>query len=112
MKRAIAATELLLILPAALFMTSLVVRTLQPLPSAPARIAEQIVQWYAGRQWTLWILLIALPLAVLITGCASLMQGSARLAALREHPSTIVVAAATLTAGVFLVIVVLHMLAN
>ena len=70
-KRAIATTELLLILPAALFMTALVVRTLQPLEGEPARTAERIVMWYSERQWTLWILLIALPLTVLVTGCAT-----------------------------------------
>jgi hypothetical protein len=108
-KRAIATTELLLILPATLFMTALVVRTLQPLQNEPARTAERIVMWYAERQWTLWILLIALPLAVLVTGCAALMRNNARetLAAIRAHPAALLIAAATLTAGVFLVIVVL-----
>jgi hypothetical protein len=113
-RRAIATTELLLILPAALFMTALVVRMLQPLQNEPARTAERIIAWYAERQWTLWILLIALPLAVLVTGCATLIRGDARqtLAAIRAHPATLLVAAATFTAGVFLVIVLLHMLAN
>jgi len=113
-KRAIATTELLLILPATLFMTALVVRMLQPLRNEPARTAERIVMWYAERQWTLWILLIALPLAVLVTGCAALMRNNARetLAAIRVQPATLFIAAATLAAGVFLVIVVLHMLAN
>jgi hypothetical protein len=117
-KRAIATTELLLILPATLFMTALVVRMLQPLQNEPARTAERIVQWYAERQWTLWVLLIALPLTVLVTGCTTLMstlkKRDARqtLAAIRAHPATLLVAAATLTAGVFLGIVVLHMLAN
>ena len=122
-KRAIAATELLLIFPAALFMTALFVRNLQPLQYEPARTAQRIVMWYAGRQWTLWVLLIALPFAVLVTGCATLLPGwngdvelphDARqtLAAIRAHPTTLFVAAATLTAGGVLVIVVLHMLAN
>jgi hypothetical protein len=113
-RRAIATTELLLILPAALFMTALVVRTLQPLEGEPAHTAARIVMWYAGRQWTLWILLIALPLAVLVTGCATLMQRGTRqkLSAIRTNPATFFVAAATLSAGGFLVIVVLHMLAN
>ena len=116
--RAVATTELLLILPSALFMTALVVRTLQPLGGEPARTAEQIVQWYAERQWTLWIPLIVLPLAVLVTGCATLMPtlklSGARqtLAAIRKNPASLIVSAATLTAGIFLVIVVLHMLAN
>jgi len=113
-RRAIATTELLLILPAALFMTALVVRTLQPLQNEPARTAERIVAWYAERQWTLWILLIALPLAVLVTGCATLIGKDTRqtLAAIRAQPAMLLAAAVTLTAGVFLVIVVLHMLAN
>jgi hypothetical protein len=113
-KRAIATTELLLILPAALFMTALLVRTLQPLQNEPARTAERIVAWYAERQWTLWVLLIALPFAVLVTGGATLIRGDVRqsLSAIRANPATLFVAAATLTAAVFLVIVVLHMLAN
>jgi hypothetical protein len=119
-KRAIATTELLLILPAGLFMTALLVRMLQPLQREPARTAEQIVKWYAERQWTLWILLIALPLVVLVTGCATLLKSNVRqtLAAVRaqplgkDHRATLFVAAATLASGGFLVIVVLHMLAN
>jgi hypothetical protein len=113
-RRAIATTELLLILPVTLFMTALLVRTLQPLEGEPARIAERIVMWYAERQWTLWILLIALPLSVLVTGCATLTRNDARqtLAAIRAQPAMLLVAATTLTAAVFLGIVVLHMLAN
>jgi len=113
-KRAIATMEILLILPATLFMTALLVRMLQPLQHEPARTAARIVQWYAERQWTLWILLIALPLAVLVVGCATLIGSDVRqtLAAIREHPPTLFVAAATLMAAGFLVIVVLHMLAN
>ena len=122
-RRAVAATELLLIFPAALFMTALVVRNLRPLQYEPAHTAQRIVMWYAGRQWTLWVLLIALPFAVLVTGCATLLRSwngdvelphHARqtLAAIRAHPMTLFVAAATLTAGGVLVIVVLHMLAN
>jgi hypothetical protein len=122
-KRVIAATELLLIFPAALFMTALFVRDLQPQQYEPAHIAQQIVLWYAGRQWTLWVLLIALPFAVLVTGCATLLRSwnddvelphAARqtLAAIRAHLAMFIIAAATLTAGGVLVIVVLHMLAN
>jgi hypothetical protein len=106
--RAIAATELVLVSPAALFMAALLVRTLQPIEDEPAHTAGRIVMWYAERQWTLWILLIALPLAVLVTGCATLMQSDA----IRANPTTLFVAAVTLSAGGFLVIVVLHMLAN
>lgn len=122
-KRPIAALELLLIFPAALFMTALVVRHLQPLQDEPAHAAQQIVLWYAARPWTLWVLLIALPLAVLVTGGAALLRDwndnpelrqAARhpLVAVREHGATLFVAAATLTAGVVLAVVAVHMLRN
>jgi hypothetical protein len=123
-KRAIAATELLLIFPAALFMTALFVRNLQPLQYQPAHAAEWIVTWYTVRpRIGLWGLLIALPLAVLVTGCGTLLRSwkhevelrrSARqtLAAISEHLATLLVAGATLTAGGVLAIVALHMLTD
>ena len=124
MKRAIAATELLLIFPAALFMTALFVRNLQPLEYEPAHTAERIVTWYSGRPHIgLWVLLIALPLAVLITGCGTLLRNwrddvalrqAARhtLAAIRAHLAMLLVAGATLTAGGILAIVALHVLTD
>jgi hypothetical protein len=42
-RRVIAATELLLVFPASLFMTALFVRNLQPLQYEPARSAQRIV---------------------------------------------------------------------
>jgi hypothetical protein len=121
--RFIAALELLLIFPAALFMTALVARELRPLQYEPAHTAQQIVMWYAGRMWTLWVLLLALPFAVLVTGCATLLRGWNRdlalpntprqsLAVFRAHPAMLFVAVTTLTAAAILVIVVMHMLAN
>src|ERR1039458_2263742 len=71
-KRAIA--QVLLIFPAIFFMGALVVRQLLPLQHEPAHTAHRIVMWYAGRVWTLWVLLIALPLAVLVTGCVTLAR--------------------------------------
>jgi hypothetical protein len=122
-KRTIAAAGLLLILPAALFMTALVLRTPQPLQSGTPNTAQQIVMWYSGRMWTLWVLLIALPFAVLVTGCAMLfrnwinpggLQQAARqtLAAPLAHLPTLMVAAATLAAAGVLAVVAMHMLAN
>src|SRR5580704_12217210 len=72
--RIIAALELVLILPAALFMTALVLRNLQPLQFEPAHSAQLLVMWYAGRMWTLWVLLFALPIIVLVSGCAELIR--------------------------------------
>jgi hypothetical protein len=61
--------------------------------------------------WTLWVLLLALPFTVLVTGCATLRYNWNR-----ELPHTarqlLAVAATTLAAGGILAIVVLHMLAN
>lgn len=47
-QRAIAVTELALVFPAALFMTALFGRNLQPQQYEPARSAERIVAWYAA----------------------------------------------------------------
>jgi hypothetical protein len=121
--RIIAAIQLVLIFPAALFMTALLLRSLQPLQYEPAHSAQQVVMWYAGRMWTLWILLLALPITVLVTGGATLLRSWNRdtalpsaarqlLAVVRAQFAMLLVAAATLTAGGILLIVVLHMLAN
>jgi hypothetical protein len=122
-QRAIAAAELLLIAPAALFMTALVVRVLQPQQFEPAYSAQGIVQWYAVRPWTLWVLLIVLPSVVLAVGCATLVRGWRQdadlrgtawqtLAAIRAHLATLVLAAATLAAAGILAIVAAHMLTD
>ena len=70
--RIIAFLQLVLILPAALFMASLVVRNLGPSQYEPAHTAQQIVMWYAGRLWTLWVLLFTLPCIVLVSGGVAL----------------------------------------
>ena len=121
--RVVAAAQLLLIFPAVLFMGSLVVRNLQPLQNEPAHTAQRIVMWYAVRQWTLWVLLIALPFDVLVTGCITLARSWSEnvqpsqtaqqtLAAIRRHGVLLLVAATTLTAGAVLAIVAIHMIAN
>ncbi|SPE27184.1 membrane hypothetical protein [Candidatus Sulfotelmatomonas gaucii] len=123
-QRSIAALELLLIFPAVLFMTALFARSVQPQQYEPAHTAQRIVDWYAARTHVgLWLLLIAFPLAVLVTGCAALarnwrddpaLREAARsaIAALRSHLAAFFVAAATLTAGGILAIVALHLLTD
>lgn len=123
-KRALAATELLLIFPAVLFMTALFVRNLQPLQYEPARTAERIVMWYAARPHLgLWVLLIALPLVVLVTGCGAVLRSWSddvqlrqatlqTLIAIRAHLAALLVAGATVTAGGVLAIVALHVLTD
>jgi hypothetical protein len=121
--RVIAVLELVLIFPAALFMTALMLRNLQPLQYEPARSAQQLVMWYAGRMWTLWVLLLGLPFIVLVSGCAELLRSWNRdiilpltsrksLAMVRAHSASLFLAATTLIAGVILAIAVLHVLAN
>ena len=122
-KRALAAAHLLLMFPAILFMGALVVRQLSPLQDEPAHTAHRIVMWYAGRMWTLWALLITLPLAVLVTGCVTLLRSWSNvpelpyraqqgLAAIYADRPMLCIAMMTLTAGVVLAIVAVHMAAN
>ena len=122
-KRTVAVADLLLISPAALFMAALLVRSLQPLHYEPAHTAQQVIMWYAGRMWTLWVLLIALPLTVLIIGCAILLRSwndalevrhaaLPTIAAVRADTATLFIAATTLAAVVFLAVVAVHMLMN
>ena len=122
-KRTLAAAQLLLMFPAILFMAALFVRQLSPLQDEPAHTAHRIVMWYAGRVWTLWILLITLPLAVLVTGCITLLRSWSHvpelprraqrgLAVIHADRTALFIAMTTLTAGVVLAIVAIHMGAN
>lgn len=113
--------KLLLIFPAVLFMTALFLRNVQPEPYQPAHTAQMIVNWVSkGPVWlVLWVLLMALPLAVLVIGAATLLRSWKSDAELRQaarqmfgiaraHLATQLIAAATLTAGAILAIVALH----
>jgi hypothetical protein len=121
-KRAVAAAQLLLMFPAILFMGALVARQVSPLQHEPAHTAGRIVMWYAARMWTLWALLVTLPLAVLVTGCVTLLRSWSNvaelhrtrqgLAAMYADRPMLCVAMMTLTAGVVLAIVAMHMAAN
>ena len=123
MKRALAAAHLLLISPAVLFLVAVVVQGMQSLQKRSAHTAHNIVMWFAERMWTLWILLLALPLSVLISGCIALLRDSSdsaqvaslpqkTLAALHPAGARTSVAVTTLTAAVIVGIVILHILAN
>ena len=123
-KYTVPTAELLLIFPAALFMTALFVRNLQPLQYEPAHTAQQIVNWYAARPRVgLWIFLIGLPLAVLVTGCATLLKRWSEEEELRQaarqtvtvlasHWTTLAVFGSTLVSGGILAIVALHLLSD
>lgn len=121
--RLIATMQLVLILPAALFLTAVLVGTGSEPQYDLAHVAQRIVAWYSARMWTLWLLLLALPLAVLVTGCATLLRSwnhntesphatRQSLATIPAPFATLFVAAMTLTSAGILAIVVLHMAAN
>ncbi len=109
-KRTLALVDLLLLLPAVLFMAALILRGVQPLQFEPAHAAQSIVLWYAGRMWTLWLLLIALPLVVLVSGGLTLFNESLRHA--QTETATRLIAVATLVAGAILAVVAIHVMMN
>ena len=124
-KRFVAAAEFLLVAPGALFIAALFLRSIQSQDLEPAHTANRIVLWYVGLGPRVGLrgLLVALPLAGLCLGGATLLQGWAAdaelrraahetLAAIRRHPATALVTAATALAAGVLSIVVFHMLTN
>ena len=122
--RSVAALELLFVFPAVLFMSALFARSVQPLQYEPAHTAQRIVDWYAARPHVgLWVLLIALPLAVVVIGSATLMREWHRnqelrvatlraIGLIRSQVPTILIAGATAMAGSILAIVALHVLSD
>jgi len=122
-RRIIAAIQLVVIFPGALFLTAVVARDLQLLQYEPAHIAQEIITWYSDRHWTLWALLIGLPFAALLNGGIVLLRNSndgtdegqiveQTFAVIRTQLPTQIIAATTLAAGLILTVVILHMLAN
>jgi hypothetical protein len=118
--RPLAAAEILLIAPAALFIAALMVRSFQPNQYEPAHTAARIVALYASStRIGLWLLMMALPFIVLVAGCmalaaawradAALRQAAHQvLAAVRAHLALLFIACATSAAFVTLAIVWLH----
>jgi|SRR5438045_1863243 len=124
MRRTIAAAELMLLFPSALFMTALFVRNLSPKQLEPARTAQAIVMWYAGRvHLGLWLFLIAMPLAVFVIGGLTLLHSWSddaelraaamqTLAAIRVHFAIALIAAATVASGFFVAAIAVHVLTD
>jgi hypothetical protein len=122
-KRILATTEFLLVFPAMLFMTSLLVRNLEPAQYEPARSAIRVVEWYGARPWSLGIFVIALPLAVFLVGCTTLLRSwrsdanlrqaaLETLAAVRAHLATLAIASATVVAASILAVVAVHVITD
>ncbi len=120
--RALATLEWALVLPAALFMTALFVRNIQPSPYQPAEAARQLVDWFSARRVLgLDICLVTLPFTALVIGCATVLRRWRRdaelrrvafdlLAILRAQAAILLIGAATFVAGGVLAIVALHMI--
>jgi hypothetical protein len=116
-KPAIAIVELLLVFPAALFMTAIFLREVQPLAQT-----GRLVEWFSHHVILgLYVFLIAMPLAAFVGGCAIVLRSwhsdaEFRRAALvilttaRPHLAALLVAGATLMAGGILAIVAMHMI--
>ena len=103
-QRTLVATELLLLVPASLFMTALLVRRWGPLEVEPAHTAQEIAMWYASRQWTLPVLLVILPLAALAFGATALRTTS------NSRGTRALILTAMAVASAILVRVAMHML--
>jgi len=122
--RTIAAAELVLLFPSALFMTALFVRNLTPVQNEPAHTAERIVMLYASSLHIgLWVMLIGLPLVVLAIGSATLLRqwsddASLRqatiqtLVSIRGHFATLLIAGATAASAAILAAVAIHLLTD
>ena len=122
--RTLAAAELLLVFPAALFMTALFVRNIQPQQYEPAHSAQRIVEWYAARPHVgLWVLMIALPLLVTVAGGIALtrswlldegLREAVRdtIGHLRAYLATFLIFVATAVAAGILGVVALHVLTD
>lgn len=116
-KPAAAIVELLLVLPAALFMTALFLREVQPLAQT-----GRLVDWFSHHVIVgLYIFLIAMPLAALVMGCTIVLSSwrsdaelrraaLVTLTAARAHLAPLLIAAATVMAGGILGTVALHLI--
>jgi hypothetical protein len=124
LKRSIAALEILLIVPATLFMLALFLRNVQPAPYEPAQTARHLVDWFAASpRIGLDLFLIALPFAALVIGIGTMLRtwrsdpqlrqaAADTIAAFRANLPSLLIATATLVAGAILSIVALHIITD
>jgi hypothetical protein len=112
--RVVAVIQIALISPAALFLTAVLVAAGdQPPRYDLARFAQSLIDWYSVRAWTLFLLLLTMPLACLITGSITLLKSAGRsLVGLTTPIATLLVGWATITSAGVLGVAALHMLAN
>jgi hypothetical protein len=113
----VAIIELLLIVPATLFMAALFLRAVQPIMGT-----GHLIDWFSRHTLVgLGVFLFAMPLAAGIVGLAVILRSWRRDAALRRDAlevfailranlAYLLIAISTLTAGGILTIVALHMI--
>lgn len=116
-KRTIAATELLVIIPATLFIIALFMREVQPQLQTGL-----LVDWFSRHTVLgLYVFLVAMPFAALVTGGTALFRTWRNdvkmrqdvlktLVLVRTHLATLFIAMATLMSVVILAVVALHMI--
>jgi hypothetical protein len=100
----VAMLQAILLLPAAIFMAALALRTIPTFEHG----AQGVVMLYAGRVWTLWVLLLTLPLCVVAAGSLTVLSNRVRPVAQASRAVALLTAAAL----VIVAVVVVHMLAN
>jgi hypothetical protein len=99
----IATLQTIMLLPAAIFMAALALRTIPTVQHD----AQGVVMFYAHRLWTLWVLLVSLPLCVVAAGSVMILSSRKPL-----HQSLTPILVMTATGCAVLAVVVVHMLAN
>lgn len=121
----LAVSEWLLVLPATLFLTTAVLRQLQPRQFEPARTSWAIFEWttahisQTGAGW----LFLALPALALVAGCAGLILAWRRsetlrqdaiavLTSLRRNLAVAILGTGTLFAGAILAAVIAHIITD
>ena len=116
-KPTFAIAELLLVIPAALFMIALFLREVQPLAQTGL-----LVDWFSHHLVLgLYVFLVAMPFAAFVGGSTVLLLGWRKdsefqratlemLATARAHAAPLVIAITTLIAGSILLIVAVHMI--
>jgi hypothetical protein len=116
-KQSLAIVELILILPASLFMAALFLREVQP-----AAQTGRLVEWFSHHVVLgLYVFLVAMPLAAFLAGCAMVLRNwrsdaQFRQATLemfstaRTHVASLLIAGATLMAGSILALVAMHLI--
>jgi hypothetical protein len=116
-KQTLAIVELLLVIPASLFMIALFLREVQPLAQT-----GRLVDWFSHHVILgLYVFLVAMPLTALVVGSAILLRIWRRdlefrraaiqmLGTARAHAAPMLVAGTTLIAGSILALVAMHMI--